>query len=166
MKILRQNWLGIIGLICLCIAIPLANGVTQNLLNVIGILLLVTYAWCAKNEFFFYLELVVLLGAVLKITNVSNLVLNTALVLASVIALARVFKNPANRVWYIGFGLVGLAGLVYGYATLSNLGYAIGGVASMIYSFILFSKGIKSALIFGILNIIYGTLAIYMLIKV
>lgn len=165
MEVIKQNWIGLIGLIGLCAGIPMSPGIVQNIFNVVALLALVIYAWRGKNDFFFYLELVVLFGTILKIANVSDAVVAISLVVASLLALAKVFQNPIYRVWYTSFGLIGLAGLVYGYSTLSNVGYAIGGIASVIYSFIGYSKGVKSAFIFGVLNIIYSALAIFMLIN-
>lgn len=165
MNIIKQNWLGLVGLIGLCIAIPLPAGTVQNSLNVIGIIALILYAKFGKNEFFMYLELVVLLGTILKILNVSNTVLITALVVATILSLIKVFRNPSYREWSAIFGIIGLAGLVYGYSTLSNWGYAIGGVSSAIYSFIAFRNGLKSALIFTVLNLIYSGLAFYMIMR-
>ncbi len=165
MEVIKQNWLGIVGLIGLCAGIPLAPSIAKDVLNIVGLVGLIFYAWRGKNDFFFYLEFVVLLGTILKIANVSDTIVAISLVIASLLALVKVFQNPIYRVWYTGFGLIGLAGLVYGYSTLSNIGYAIGGIASVIYSFIGYAKGVKSAFIFGILNIIYSALAIFMLIS-
>lgn len=165
MNLLKEHWVGILGLIGLCSGIPMEAGVTQNIFNVVGISGLILYAKLKKNDFFFYLEIVVLLGTVLKIFDVSSVVLVTALIVGSVLALLKVFQNPAYRAWDTIFGLVGLAGLVYGYSALSNYGYAIGGVASAIYSIIGYRKGLKSGMIFALLNIIYSGLAIFMIIK-
>lgn len=165
MNLIKQNWIGLLGLILLCSGIPMHAGVIQNIFNIIGIAALILYARLKKNEFFFYLESVVLLGTVLKIINVSFAVLVSVLIIASILSLVKVFQNKAYRTWDASFGLIGLMGLVYGYSTLSNYGYAVGGVASAIYSFIGYKKGLQSALIFVLLNIIYSALAIYMIVN-
>lgn len=166
MNLIKQNGLGLLGLVLLCAGIPMQPGIIQSICNVVGICTLILYAWRGKNEFFFYLEQVVLLGTVLKIANVSSLVLVSALIIASILSLTKVFQNPVYRTWDVTFGLIGLMGLVYGYSTLSNYGYAIGGVSAAIYSYIGYSKGLKSGLVFALLNIIYSALAIYMIVKV
>lgn len=165
MNIIKQNWIGLVGLISLCIAIPLHAGTAQNVLNILGIVVLILYAKIGKNEFFLYLEFVILLGTILKIFNASNIVLIAALVVATILSLIKVFRNPSYREWNAIFGVIGLVGLVYGYSTLNNWGYAVGGVSSAIYSFIAFRNGLKSALIFAVLNLIYSGLAFYMIMR-
>lgn len=165
MNMVKENWIGIIGLIGLCAGIPMSSGIVQNVLNVVGIASLILYAKSKKNDFFFYLESVVLFGTLLKIANVSSVILITALMIAAGLALVKVFQNPDYRKLDTIFGLIGLVGLVYGYATLSNYGYAVGGIASVIYSLIGYRKGLKSGLIFALLNLIYSALAIFMIVS-
>ncbi len=164
MNIIKQNWLGLIGLIILCIGIVLPQGLLQNICNISGISSLILYAWYGKNDFFFYLESVVLLGTILQIMHINLIVMTVILVIAAIFSFYIIFRNPIYRTKDIVFGIIGVAGLIYGYATLSNVGYAIGGIGALIYSFIGFSKGIKSALIFTLLNAIYSATAIYMIV--
>ena len=165
MEIIKQNIVGVIGLIGLCIAIPMSGGLLQNVINVLGISALIIYAWQGKNTFFFYLESVVLLGTILQIAGVSPEITWTALILSFVVTVLRILQNPDYRNIMTAIGFVGLFGLVFGYATLNPIGYAIGGVCCACYSFILFKQGIKSGLLFTLLNIIYGGLAIYVILK-
>lgn len=165
METIKQNIVGVVGLIALCIAIPLSHGALQNVINVVGILALILYAWQGKNIFFFYLELIVLLGTFLQIAKVSPIITWTALILSFLVTALKLLQNPAYRNFGTILGFVGLAGLVFGYATLNPIGYAVGGVCSACYSFILFKQGIKSGLLFALLNVIYGGLAIYMIVN-
>lgn len=165
MNTLKEHWIGMFGLIALCAGIPLEAGAMQNACNIAGVFGLIAYAKVKNNAFFFYLELVVMLSTLLKIFAVSPIILITALIIATSLALLKIFQDPAYRVWDTAFGLIGLSGLVYGYAALSNYGYAVGGVASAIYSIIGFRKGVKSGFIFAILNLIYGGIAIFMIVK-
>lgn len=161
MGVIRQNWIGIVGLIGLCIGMPLPHGILQNSINLVSFIALVLYAWLGKNEFFTYQQSIVLIGAVLKILNVNDLIIASVLVIMSLVAVVKILQNPVFRVWYTAVGFIGLAGFVYGYATLNPIAYAVAGVASTIYSFVSYSKGVKSAFLFGVLNIIYGSIALY-----
>lgn len=165
MDLIKQNIIGVLGLIALCVAIPLPPGLLQNGINVLGISALIIYAWQGKNTFFFYLESVVLLGTFLQIAGVSSAITWTALILSFVVIVLRILQNPAYRNFMTVIGFTGLFGLVFGYATLNPIGYAIGGVCCACYSFILFKQGIKSGLLFTLLNIIYGGLAIFVILK-
>ncbi|RTK95587.1 MAG: hypothetical protein EKK64_06460 [Neisseriaceae bacterium] len=165
MNLIKQNLLGLVGLMILCAGIVLPQGIAQNFCNVVGISALIVYAFLGKNDFFFYLEIVVLIGTIMKIFNVETTLMFAVLIIATIISFAIIFRNPIYRSWDIIFGVVGISGLIYGYATLSNYGYAIGGLATIVYSLIGFSKGIKSALVFALLNTIYSALAIYMIIS-
>lgn len=163
MKIIKENWLGLLGLIGLCVAIPLPEGLVKNIFNLIGFVGLIVYAWRGKNAFFFYFELVALLGNILNIMGVGDTIKFTLLVIASLAALIRVLMKPEYRQWYTIFGVIGLGGLVYGYAAFSNWGYTIGGIGMVLYSAVGFYQGVQIALIFGLLNVIYGGISIYML---
>lgn len=164
-NMIKQNLLGILGLVLLCVGVAVGIGITQNILNVIGISMLIIYAKQGKNEFFFYLESVVLLGTVLKIADVNNNILIMSLIIATLLALFKVLKNAEYRKADTVIGIIGLLGLVYGYSTLSSYGYAIGGIALAIFSLIGYCKGIKSALIFMILNVFFASIAIYTIIS-
>jgi hypothetical protein len=163
MKIIRENWLGVLGLVCLCVAIPVPLGLVKNALNIIGFLSLISYAWMGKNDVFFYFEIVALFGYLITLFGMPDIMKYPLLAIACIAALSKVLSNQLNRKWYTIFCVIGLGGLVYGYAAFSNLGYAIGGVGMVIYSAIGYYKGVKVALIFGVLNIIYGGVAIFML---
>lgn len=163
MKLIKDNLLGIIGLIGLCIAIPLAGGLLKNVLNIIGFLGLILYARVGKNDLFFYFEIVALIGYLLNIAEISNSFKYPLMIILSIAALIKVLSKAEFRQWYTIFGVIGLGGLVYGYLAFSNLGYTIGGVGMAIYSFIGFYQGVQIALIFGLLNVIYGGISIYML---
>ena len=165
MELIKQNIVGVLGLIALCVAIPLSHGAPQNVINVVGISALIIYAWQGRNTFFLYLELIVLLGTLLQIAEVSPVITWTTLTLSFFVTALRLLQNPAYRNFATILGFTGLAGLVFGYATLNPIGYAIGGVCSACYSIILFRQGIKSGLLFALLNVIYGALAIYVILN-
>lgn len=165
MELIKKNILGIFGLIILCVGVTIDIGILKHTLNITGIILLIIYAWINKDEFFCYLELVVLMGTIMKIMDFSNNILVLLLVCATIISLIKIFKNPIYRKLDTAIGLTGLFGLVYGYSTLNNYGYAIGGVSLAIYSIIGYFNGVKSALIFAILNIFFGSVAIYMILN-
>ena len=165
MDLIKQNIIGVLGLIALCVAIPLPPGLLQNVINVFGISALIIYAWQGKNTFFFYLESVVLLGTILQIAGVSPEITWTALILSFAVTTLRVLQNPDYRNFMTVIGFVGLFGLVFGYATLNPIGYAVGGACCAWYSIALFRQGIKSGLLFCVLNIIYGSVAVYVIFK-
>ncbi len=163
MNLVKENIIGIIGLIALCAGIPLPIGLLKFSLNIIGFIALIIYAYKGKNALFFYFEIVALIGYILSFMPIANHIKYLLMVILTLAAFAKIFSFEKFRRWYTGFGIAGLVGLIYGYLANSNLGYAIGGIGMVIYSFIGFFQGTKIALIFGILNIIYGSIAIYML---
>jgi hypothetical protein len=162
MELIKQNWIGIVGLIGLCVGMPLTHGVLQNSVNLASFIALVLYAWLGKNEFFIYQQSAVLIGAVLKILQVNDFIIGGVLVAILFVAVIKILQNPVFRVWYTAVGFIGFGGFVYGYSMLNNVAYAVAGVASTIYSFVSYSKGVKSAFLFGVLNIIYGSIALYL----
>lgn len=162
MEVIKQNWIGIVGLVGLCIGMPLSHGILQNSVNLISFIALVVYAWLGKNEFFIYQQSAVLIGALLKVLHVNDFIIGAILLVILLIAIIKVLQNPAFRVWYTIVGFIGFAGFVYGYSMFNNIAYAIAGIASTIYSFVSYSKGVKSAFLFGVLNVIYGSIALYL----
>jgi hypothetical protein len=162
-KLIKDNILGIIGLIALCVAIPLPEGSIKNILNIVGFLGLISYAKLGKNDLFFYAELVALLGYIVNIVGINNSIKYPVMIVVSLAALIKILSNADYRKLYTIFGFIGLGGLVYGYLAYSNVGYAVGGVGMAIYSLIGFFQGFRVALIFFILNVIYGGVSIYML---
>lgn len=166
MQQIKQNWIGLLGLILLCSGLTLDQTlIIKDIINVIGILLLLIYAKQQNNSFFFYAEFVVLLGTVLKIISLNEMTLLICMSIASILALIKIFALPYYRTHFIEtlIGLIGLFGLAFGFSTNENIGLVIGGLFLAIYGFIGFKNGIASALIFAILNLIFGGLALYLM---
>lgn len=163
---IRQNWLGVLGLLVLCVAIAGDfSGRPRDAIDFIGVTMMTLYAFQQRNEFFCYLQTVAELGVILRIVHASNNILMIVLGSVSLFALIMIFRKPVFREFGSLIGVAGLLGLAYGYATLNIIGFTVGGIGLMIYGFIGFKKGFESALLFAILNGVYSVAALYVLFK-
>lgn len=160
---IKENWIGILGLILLCVGLTLEPSYIQGGFNVVGIVLLLIYAKMQKNLFFYYAECVVLLGTILKIIGINEVFLALCMTIASIFALYKIFGIEYYKKHTIEtiIGLIGLFGLALGFSTGLNIGFIVGGIFLAVYGFIGFFNGITSALIFAILNLIFGGIALY-----
>lgn len=167
-RLIKENHIGILGLILLCIGLLVSELWPKNIINVIGIVLLMIYAKQQKNDFFYYAELVVLLGTLLNVAQINTTILMIVMIIASILVLFKIFSFPYYRTHVLDsiIGLIGLFGLAFGFSTGNNWGFIIGGFFIALYGFIGFFKGVGSALIFAILNLIFAGIAIYALFSI
>jgi hypothetical protein len=153
---------GIIGFIFVIMGTLLApSSLEQKVCYLLGSIFLLTMSSLDLQLYFILLQIVILAGAIVAFFPIPvfyKAAVPIALSIFSVLLfLFKGYLKDPNQI----FGCLGLLLLAAGYAVSNPIIYFLGGLVVMIYSYISYRRGIKTALLFALLNLVFSVTSAY-----
>lgn len=157
--------IGIIGMIMVCVGALLPVSLAQKVLFLVGSAGLATTAICERHRFLIALEAVILLGTSLAFFVMTPMTTAIIMLVASVICLTYLYRKGDISSFNSWLGALALLTLAVGFAYSHPLIYLSGGVLMCAYSIGLLRQGIKIAMLWLILNLVFVAVTLFGLLQ-
>lgn len=159
MSATKINWyktsISVTGLFLTIIGTLITAPLTQKFFFLFASFLLVTAAVLEKHRFFILQQAMIPIGTVtafLPISQLAKCCILVSLSSAAIVyfAITGEFKERITIV-----GCLGMLFLAIGYGVSHPIIYLLGGLFLTIYSLVVYKRGVKIGLLFGVLNLIF-----------
>lgn len=151
---------GIIGMLLATYANLLPQmSLLQKSFYFIGAVLMLISSTLEKQRFFMVLQLVIVGSTAIAFAPLAPIIKTSFSVACSVIAILYFIFTGQCKDKLTIFGCLGIAILAIGYAVTNPVIYLLGSIALFIYSLLSYKRGIKIAIVWVIMNIVFSITA-------
>ncbi len=152
--------IGVVGMAIIIYGNLLPATTAQKLCYLFGGIIMMVSALLEKQSFFIILQVIIVSGAAIAFAPMPAIYRACVPILLSIIAIAHFAMKGelSNKTTLLGN--LGIVFLAAGYAITNPVIYFIGGALLSIYSLISFKQGVKIAILWAILNIIFSATAL------
>lgn len=151
---------GIIGMVLATYANLLPQmSLLQKSFYFIGAVLMLVSSMLEKQRFFTALQLVVVGSTAIAFAPLALSIKTGFSVTCSVIAILYFIVTGQCKDKLTAFGCLGIAILAIGYAVTNPIIYLLGSIALFIYSLLSYRQGVKIAIVWVIMNIVFSITA-------
>lgn len=152
--------IGIIGMLLATYANLLHQmPLLQKSFYFMGAVLMLVSSTLEKQRFFMVLQLVIVGSTAIAFAPLAPVIKTSFSIVCSVIAILYFITTGQCKDKLTTFGCLGIAILAIGYAVTNPIIYLFGSIALFIYSLLSYQRGIKIAIVWVIMNIVFSITA-------